>query len=43
MKDIDTPHVHDPSCPGGIRSPEAWETPYSKNKENTFRGRIGYE
>ena len=21
------PHVHDPAAPGGVRSPEPWETP----------------
>ena len=22
---IETPHIHDPSCPGGIRPAQSWE------------------
>ena len=26
-QEIELPHVHDPSCPGGIRPPLLWEIP----------------
>jgi len=25
--DVDTPHVHDPEAPGGVRPPYDWEIP----------------
>jgi hypothetical protein len=27
QKKIETPHMHDPLCPGGIRPSSAWEIP----------------
>jgi len=27
MKDVSTHHIHDQSCPGGVRHPQSWEIP----------------
>ena len=31
-ENVETPHVHDPNTPGGVRVPEPWEIPKSPNK-----------
>ena len=27
QQDVDTPHMHDPQAPGGVREPDLWELP----------------